>query len=189
MLIPIPAVPRSAHDQQRARFDQAVSANLRRIANTIGGGCSYGKFVSTVDQTPVAIDTAQAVTFDRTVQSKNVVMASSTSKIITRNPGVYDFSFSAQVKSTSSSLRNLWFWPRLNGINVPFSATKISIESNSAAIVPAWNFLFTMLENDVFELYWAASSLNVRLDADVADTFRPSVPSVILVVAQVGRLE
>ena len=187
--IPIPSVPKSARDQQRTRFDTALSGNVRRIFEAIGSGCSYGKFVSTVDQVPNAANTAHAITFDRTLESNRVEMGSSPSRIVIKARGVYDFSFSAQVRSTASALRNLWFWPRLNGIDVPFSAAKISIESNGASIVPAWNFLFTMQEGDAFELYWGASSTNIRLDADASNTFRPSVPSVILIVAQVGRLE
>lgn len=112
------------------------------------------------------------------------------SKIVCQDAGIYNFSFSLQVTSSSASSQTLTIWCRKNGVDVPSSATKITIADNNAIIVPSWTFTLSMNAGDYFEMGWAASGTNVSLLADAAQTVpftRPAIPSVILTVTQINQ--
>jgi len=196
---PIPAVPPSSVESGRVLFDNALKASAEQLESFIETAdmqfaalsrpCNFGVFISDVDQTQTAIDTAKEVTFTETQLAENVTLdGSPQSRITIRAAGVYNFQFSIQIASSNSNAQYVWIWPRLNGLDVPNSATEISISSNSAKIVPAWNFVFPMRVGDYFELMWATSSTNVTLEHFAPTAFCPAVPSVILTVNQAGRL-
>jgi len=186
--VPIPSVPAETQNLRRVRFDQAIRANVARHNELFSQNCAHGSFVSNEDQSHASTNTAKAVTVAETLLSVGVRHGSSPSRIYCDRAGVYQFSFSVQLKSTSASLKNAFFWPRLNGLDVPNSATKVSIASNTASVVPAWDFLYDMKDNEYFELYWAVDDTGVFLDASVATNFCPAIPSVIIHATQVGRI-
>lgn len=112
------------------------------------------------------------------------------SKVVCLDAGVYNFAFSLQVTSSSASLQTGSIWCRINGVDVPNSASKLTIASNSAILVPAWAFTLSMEANDYFEMGWAADNNNVSLYAEaaqVAPFTRPAIPSVLLTVTQINQ--
>lgn len=196
---PIPAVPVSSVEPGRVLFDQAIKSTVEQLESfadnaetqfqALARPCNYGVFISTADQTQTNINTAKAITYTETQIAQNVSLDSGTmSRIIIGAPGVYNFQFSIQIASSSSSEKYIWIWPRLNGLDVPDSATEVSIASNKDKIVPAWNFLFPMKAGDFFELMWATDSTNITVEHFDPTAFCPAVPSVILTVNQAGRL-
>ena len=100
------------------------------------------------------------------------------------NAGRYNFEFSLQVTSSNSSTSRIYIWYRKNGVDIPHSATVMTIASNGGKLAPSWNFPVLMEANDTFTLMWATDSTNVSLSAEPATAFCPSIPSVILTVAQ-----
>jgi hypothetical protein len=105
---------------------------------------------------------------------------------VCQHQGLYNFDFQLQVTSTNSSRSNIWIWIRKNGVDVPRSATKLSIESNGGVIAPSWAWRISMNANDVFQLMWAVDSTNVSLQAPGATGFCPETPSATLQVTQVN---
>jgi hypothetical protein len=91
-----------------------------------------------------------------------------------------------QVDATSGGDKELYLWPRINGNNVPESASFFRIKGNNAEVVPSWNFLLEMNANDYFELMWLTDSTDVQLLAMAASAPKPAVPSVILSVNEVS---
>lgn len=125
----------------------------------------------------------------QTVASTSLV-GTRKSKIVCQDSGVYNFNFSLQVVSSSSSSQVMTIWARKNGVDVPNSATKLTIASNTAVVVPAWTFTLSMNAGDVFEMGWASDSNNVSLLADVAQTspfIRPAIPSILLTATQINQ--
>jgi hypothetical protein len=112
-----------------------------------------------------------------------------TSKIFVSNTGVYNFQFSAQIDKTVSGVDQMWIWPRINGVNVPDSATKVNIQGNAEAEVAAWNFLLVMQAGDYFELAWQSPEDDMIILAEPAASNYPGIPSIILTVTWVSNYE
>ena len=146
---------------------------------------AYGAFHDMTRQT-VAINTAKAVTFDTTDTAMGCYRGSPTSRIYVTASGAYDFQFSAQVDKTSGGAGLLYFWPRINGVDVANSMSHIRVKDNDSELVAAWNFVLRMAPNDYFELMWAVSSADIILETFAATAFGPAAPSVILTVTQVA---
>jgi hypothetical protein len=95
---------------------------------------------------------------------------------------VYNFQFSAQLDKTSSSKKDVWIWARINDVDVPDSATKITLAGSSAATVAAWNFVYQLSANDYFELMWATDDVDCYMPSEPASAFVPSIPAIIMTV-------
>lgn len=145
----------------------------------------FGTFFSTLDQTHLTIDTPKAVQFTDTVNSDGVSLIDGT-KINIEKSGTYDFQFSMQVRKNNSSTQYLYIWPRINGVDVPNSAGKISISGNTTELVPSWNGIRIMNAGDYLELMWAVNSTDIYLQAVPPTTFCPATPSARMTVAQVN---
>jgi hypothetical protein len=164
------------------------------MAALIGtGGASYlqspnGAWYDTTTQTRVAINTAQAVTFNSvTVANQIGQRTAGDSKIYVDKAGYYNFQFSAQVGKASGGLAYIWIWFRVNGVDVPDSSSKVAVQGSSAESVPAWNFVLPMNADDYFELMWATDD-GVEIMSIASTAFAPATPSVILTATFVSAL-
>ena len=144
---------------------------------------AHGVFISTETQYLPAINTAVPITLNLTTESYNVeLMTPVSSKIVCNESGSYFFNFSLQVTKRNANLANYYIWYRINGQDVPNSSSIVSIAGSSAHGVPSWSFHHEMVAGDYFELVWASPQLNMELEALPANSFSPSIPSVILIV-------
>ena len=146
------------------------------------GSLRYGTFFDTTTQTAAATNTAYAITFNNTDLSEGVYLGTPTSRVYVNRPGAYNFQFSLQLEGTTATARDVYIWPRINGVDVPDSATKVHMKGSGEAYVAAWNFVLKMAANDYFQLMWATTNTNAQIHADVATAFCPAIPSVILTV-------
>lgn len=142
----------------------------------------YGSFYDTTTQMAATINTAYAMTFNATDLSFGVYVGAPTSRIYVDSAGVYNVQFSAQLDKTSAPVGLLWIWLRINGVDVPNSATQIRIQGNNDESVAAWNFLPKLNGGDYFQLMWAVDDTDIRIQAFPAAAPVPAVPSVILTV-------
>jgi len=148
----------------------------------------YGVFSSDTSQTAAVVETAYAVEFTDTDVSSGVALdVTDGSLVIPTRAGLYNFQFSAQLAKSNSSIGYAWIWPRVNGTDIPNSATKVSIAGSASEVVPSWNFVLPMDAGDEFQLMYAFSATSISFDAVVAETFCPAIPSVILTVTQVNQ--
>jgi hypothetical protein len=143
----------------------------------------------TTQQTIPVINTAYAIPFNNTAVSNQVAIGTTTSHIVTDVAGYYNFQFSAQLAKTSGSTMAAWVWPRVNGVDIPDSNTKLQLTgSSSSEMVAAWNFVLPMNAGDYFELYWASDHVGVIIKAEAANSFSPAIPPVILTATFVSAL-
>ena len=143
----------------------------------------YGSFFDTTTQTAAVINTAYAMTFNNTDLSVGVYLGSPTSRVYTDRGGVYNIQFSAQLDlAAGGGDHRVWIWLRVNGTDVPNSASEVRLKGNDAEIVAAWNFLYNFKAGDYFELMWAVEDTDVVLKAVAATPPVPAIPSVILTV-------
>ena len=148
----------------------------------------YGAFHDTTTQTAAATGTAYAVTFNSTDLSNDVSIGSPTSKIVVANAGVYNFQFSLQLDKSSGAAGHTYIWARVNGVDVPYSASEVAIQGTTAEAIPAWNFVLSMNATDYFQLMWSVDDNNIQLKAVAAAAPVPAIPSVILTATFVSAL-
>jgi len=142
----------------------------------------YGVFHSSVTQTAAVINTAYAMTLNATDISFGVYTGTPTSRVYIDTEGYYNFQFSAQLAKTTGGVGAVYIWCRVNGVDIPASATKIRIQGNNAETVAAWNFVLPINAGDYFELIWSTDDTNCQIFASAASSPVPAIPSVILTV-------
>jgi hypothetical protein len=143
----------------------------------------YGSFYDTTTQTATTINTAKAITFNSTDLSNGVFIGTPTSRIIVDSEGIYNFDTSFQLDKTSGGTAEFYFWFRLNGTDVPDSASQIRIQGNDAEIFASLNYFFDLKAGDYVEMIFSTTSLSVELLSVVATPPVPAIPSIILTVS------
>lgn len=178
----------------RIYFNQ-IDSTLNTVTDVQGGkfiNFPYGAFQDNTTHTAAAINTAYTIPLSTTDYSNGISLGTPSSRVVVNSAGLYNFQFSIQIAKSSGSTSNIWIWPRINGVNVADSATKISIQGTTASNVAAWNFVLSMEANDYFELVWLTDSTSVQLVHEagfgVAPNDVPEIPSVILTVTFVSSL-
>jgi len=142
----------------------------------------YGYFYDTTTQTAASINTAYGMTFNSVGFSRGVTIGTPTSRIYVDRPGIFNIQFSAQLDKISGGTAFIFIWLRVNGVNVPDSASQIRIQGNNAEIVAAWNYLHEFNAGDYFEIMWSTDDTNCQILAAAASAPVPGIPSVILTV-------
>jgi hypothetical protein len=143
----------------------------------------YGSFYDTTTQTATVINTAKAITFNTTDLSSGVYLGSPTSRVYVDTEGIYNFDTSFQLDKTAGGTGVFDFWFRLNGVDVPDSASRIRIQGNNAEIFSSLNYFFDLKANDYVELMFAVDDLSVEITAFPAAAPHPGIPSIILTVS------
>ena len=152
----------------------------------------YGAFQDNTTQTAASANVAYPITFNTTDFSNGVSRGSPTSRIVVDKAGLYNFQFSCQLDKSSGAAASIWIWPRVDGLNVPDTASKVSIQGTAAESVAAWNFVLSMDAGSYFELVWLTDDNQVVLKHEAgfgtAPNDVPEIPSVILTVSYVSGL-
>lgn len=165
---------------------------LRALFGADGGqyvDCPNGLFFNTADQTFAATNTAYPVDFNQTYLNNAVALQSgSTSKIEVTIPGVYNFQYSGQVKTTNSNDKNIYLWIARNGTDIGYSTHAWTFHDNDHYAEISWNFNIDLDVGDYIELKIAADSTAIRLDAVAATSPHPGIPSSVMAVNFVAPL-
>jgi hypothetical protein len=173
-------------DPELRTYFQDIQTILFQLATKFEQMNKHGSFFDTTTQTAAAINTAYAVTFNNTDVSTGVSIGTPTSRIQVEVDGVYNFQFSMQLINTSGGAHSVFIWYRVNGVDIPNSATELRLQGNNAEQVAAWNFMATMDAGDYWELMWSVNDTAVQITQFAASSPVPAVPSVILTVDYVG---
>jgi hypothetical protein len=166
-----------------------VSATVGEIfvRPTIEQQLYYGDFSKTVDQSPTAINTAEAITFNVTESSNGITIGTPASRIVAANSGLYSFAFSAQLISGNASSKNIFIWFRKNGVNIANSTKAVTLAANGQYFPVSKTDFFSLAAGDYIEAYWASSDVAVTLKAIAASGFAPASPAASLSVTQVQQ--
>jgi len=146
---------------------------------------TYGAFSDTTNQTANVANTAYEVRFNTTDFSQGHYIRNNT-EIVANTTGVYNYQFSMQLTSTSSSQHNAYIWIRKNNVDVANTATILTFGANKQYGVAAWNFFVDMEAGDHIHLMWAVDDTRISIAAPAATAFCPAVPSVILTVSAIN---
>jgi hypothetical protein len=158
------------------------------VSNSANAPKINGSFYSTATQTNPVANAVNKMTVNNTIINNGVTVSAPGSRIYVTDNGVYNIQFSAQLDKTGGAASDVYIWLMVNGLNVPYSASKVVISGPSSEFIPAWNFVQTMAAGDYFELAWQSSDTNVVLPAVAASGNIPAIPSVILTVVWVSNI-
>lgn len=185
----LPIAPNQYDRRYHDSFANVLRLFLAQIANRLNSPIPHASYYDTTTQTNPVADTVNLFTFNTVETEFQISRGVPTSKIFVNDTGIYNFQFSAQLDKTGGSASTVYIWPRINGINVPNSATKIVIDGPNAEVVPAWNFVLLMTAGDYFELAWQSSDTAVVILAEAAASNYPAIPSIIMTVTWVSNDE
>jgi hypothetical protein len=185
----LPVALREYDQRGMEQFNNVLRLFFTQLSNRINSPTAHASYYDTTTQTNPVANQVNLFRYNSVVSEFQVTRGTPTSKIYVNNTGVYNFQFSAQIDKTVAGVDQMWIWPRINGVNVPDSATKINIQGNAEAEVAAWNFLLVMQAGDYFELAWQSPEDKMIILAEPAASNYPGIPSIILTVTWVSNYE
>jgi len=183
----LPVAPVQYESRYQDQFSNVLRLFFNNISNRINSPTPHASYFDTTTQTNPVANAVNLFTYNSVVSDYEITRGSPTSKIYVANTGVYNFQFSAQLDKTGGGASAVYIWPRINGVNLPNSATKVVIDGPNSEVVPAWNFVLVLKADDYFELAWESSDTNVVIRQEVASGNVPEIPSVILTVTWVSN--
>lgn len=152
----------------------------------------YGCFTNNTDQLAPSIGSTAVVVFDTTEEASGVYLASS-SRLYVRNYGIYNVQFSIQLTNLANDAQYADVWFRLNGTDVPRSASRFDIPARKSAGVPSHvigtvNTFIEMQAGDYVEIVGTTSSTDIGLESYDADAVipRPAIPAAIVTVQHIA---
>lgn len=175
----------------RLYFTQ-VSRILSAIVGVNGGqyiDCPAGLFFSTTTQTIGAANTAQPIDVPLEYLNNAVyVNAGTDSRIYVAVAGVYNFQFSGQLRSGSSSAKQVYVWISRNGTDIGYSTKQYTVSGSNTHLNISWNFDIDLDADEYVEMQWAADDTNMTLEAAAATAPHPGMPSAVIAVNFIAPL-
>lgn len=185
----LPTAPREYEQRYQDQFANVLKLFFNSVTSEINAPVGHASYYATKTLTNPVADAVNLFTFDTVVSEFQIQLGSPASKIFVASTGLYNIQFSAQLDKTGGGATDVFIWPRINGQNVSYSASKVVIDGPNSEIVPAWNFLLPMAAGDYFELAWQSSDTGVVILAQAPTGNIPGIPSIILTMTYVSRLE
>lgn len=144
----------------------------------------HADFMKTADVVPVAANTAYKLTYDAPTGNDGITQGTPASRIVFEEAGQYVISFSAQISSTSASTVHFYFWPSVNGVNVPDSGMTTALHQNNATLVTSRTQIFTVAANDYLEVNYMIDSTQGFLNYTAASSPVPAIPASTLAITR-----
>lgn len=155
------------------------------------GNLAFGKpFLSAYhipSQSGFTANTAYSMSASTVSESYNISVVDGC-KFTVASGGTYNLQFSAQLlKTQGGTTENFDIWLSKNGIDVPYSNTNTSTNSNNEYLVAAWNFVISLNAGDYLELRFATTSQYYIIYGEPirSNPTRPAIPSAIVTMVQI----
>ncbi|QGH72910.1 MAG: hypothetical protein [Podoviridae sp. ctrTa16] len=152
----------------------------------IGVGSFYDKTVQSIPSGDVG-----AMKCDTTSVSQYVTVEldgnSDPTQFTFLNAGVYNIQFSAQLHRASGGSDAITdIWLRVDGVDVPDSATRITMKSGTSYVVASWNWFVDVAAGSNAQIMWYHNdAIQLLYEAEDVVIPRPAIPSVIVTVNRV----
>ena len=163
-----------------------VNDGILLVRPTIWPRLYYGTFLNTTDEFATAPNTPYTIPFNTTSIASGHSLGTPASRVVAANAGLYNYQFTAQLSSTNAATKQIWFWARKNGVDVPYSTKVVTISGAGTNLVTGWNFEISMAIGNYFELMWATDDIAVKITAPLATAFSPAIPAIFLTVSQLA---
>jgi len=185
----LPVAPVEYQQRFQDQFANVLRLFFNLVTNALNAPRPHGSFYDTTTQTNPVASAVNLMKVNSTYDSSETAFSVTrdTTKIYVAETGVYNIAFSAQLDKTGGSSSDVYIWIRVNGINIPHSASKIVIDGPNSEIVAAWNWMLTLTAGDYFEIAWQSADTDVVLLEQAASGNIPEIPSVIITVAWISN--
>ncbi len=108
-------------------------------------------------------------------------------RISVSQSGVYSISISPQILHTGGGNEIVTFWGRIDGLDIPRSASSLEMGNNNNRVLPFMEFITYMNGGQYFEwVFTSTNGTNLSLKSFVAAGGIPAIPSVVLNVKRLG---
>lgn len=150
---------------------------------------AYGAWSDSTDQTGSTV-AGVAMTFNTQDITDSITLVNN-SELTVPNTGIYDLQFSSQFKNTDNAQHEVTIWFKVNGVDLPNSATIVTVPARKSAsifgyMVAAWNIFLDLNSSDYVEIYWLKSDAAVTMEHLSSTALHPAIPSVIVSIQQVA---
>ena len=159
-------------------YPQYIPISLETVA--------YGSFSNTVSQT-ITSNTITEVELD-TTEISNLVILDDNSKVYVNKTGLYKYEYSLQLSRTGNRSEGIEIYIRVNGLNVPRSATRYRLEKQNAEICAFTSYIIPLNAGDYIEtiVYALTPNDNYVLTHFPATVNYPLIPSSIININQIA---
>lgn len=150
---------------------------------------AYGAWSDSTDQAGSTV-AGVAMTFNTQDITDSITLVNN-SELTVPNTGIYDLQFSSQFKNTDNAQHEVTIWFKVNGVDLPNSATIVTVPARKSAsifgyMVAAWNIFLDLNSSDYVEIYWLKSDATVTMEHLSSTALHPAIPSVIVSMQQVA---
>ena len=150
------------------------------------GHNDYGAFYTTTTFTAAAANTAYPITWTNSAAESHVTRdTTNTSRIYFDHAATFQIDFSCELYSTNSSAKSVYIFPRINGVDIPYSTIKHSITTNNESKVVSRSGIFTVEAGDYLEAVYAVTDTALTIQGSAATAFSPAAASATLMVTEV----
>lgn len=161
----------------------------RGVGGSNGANHSIGDGVAQAQYTPAGVP--KQVILDEVDLSNGVTLNTLTGDVTIANAGVYNLQFSAQLENFSNDVEDAIIWFKVNGVDVPKSASYITTPTihggTPGATLMTVNIFYTIAAGDVVSLGWTSKNGKTAITSipPVGSTI-PQSPGVIFTVNKIG---
>lgn len=161
-----------------------VSSNGVFEPLSYGHNC-YAAFYTTDTLTAATADTATAIEWDNTALSVDITIDGTyASRIVFEHAGTYQVDFSCELTAGNSNTKSIYIWPRINGVDIPYSTIVHSVKNSGENKVVSRSGIFEVDAGDYLEAYFAVTDTGLTIDGSAATAFAPAAPSATIVITE-----
>lgn len=172
--------------------DNSVTIGVRGLTGY------WGSFWDTTDQGVTSTTTAYPMRLNNADPDSNGVYVTAGSEITFQHGGVYNIQFSAQLFNANSNVNtgnDATIWLKLNGNDVPQTATLITVPTKHGSItgaaVAAWNYVQKVNDGDHVEFYWHTNNTDISIESSGVGTSptHPAIPGLIVTAQLISYIQ
>jgi hypothetical protein len=151
----------------------------------------FASITANSTQVVTAADTPTLVKWDTNEVNTGAVAITgvNNTQIVFRTTGVFKVGISPQIDMGVNQTKEFLIWFRKNGVDIPRSASMITLRDSNAEGFFYVELLIPMSKDDYLEFVFASNEATMELLAVPAQTSpypRPAVPSAILTIEQLA---
>lgn len=136
---------------------------------------------STATHAATSANTPKALTYEANPISRHIAVdGTDTSKIVFEHGGTFKIDFSVELQSSNSSAKTVYIWPRINGLDVPFSTMVHTVKDSGDKKVVSRSGIFQTEAGDYLQAMFAVTDTALTIQATGATAFSPASPSVTI---------
>jgi hypothetical protein len=170
---------------ERIGFESQILLAPLTLSSASTNSYPYGTFEERADITFATANTPQIL--DLSESEYTVGMSLASNRITVSYAGVYDLDVSALFVNTAVQIHEAYIWVRVNGTDVPHSATKFSVVESHGGVdgyMPInVNHPLELDANDYVEVVASVDDTGIYLENYVAQTtpfVRPAIPALMV---------